>query len=248
MSKIIAIGGGKNGYNDRPYETKEIDEEIVKQAGIENPNFLFIGFASNDIEESYFNVTSEIFSNLNCNTDILKLNEIAKLKIVKEKIERANIIYVGGGNTLKLMTLFNKYKIDILLKKAYLKDTILCGISAGGICWCEYGNSDSRKFTSNNKNLIKSTGLGFIKILFCPHYNEIHRQENLKHMMKTTQKIPAIAFENGVALEVINDSYRFIKSIPNACVYKCYWKSNNYIKEPLEISSNFKSINELYKI
>ena len=50
MRKLVCIGGG---YIPRymkgvllPYETKEIDEEIVKLANRENPKFLFISIAS----------------------------------------------------------------------------------------------------------------------------------------------------------------------------------------------------------
>lgn len=115
-----------------------------------------------------------------------------------------------------------------------------------GICWCEYGNSDSRKFTSNSSKLIKVKGLGFINILFCPHYNiEVQRQEDLKRMMKNTFKIPAIALENGVALEIVAEKYRFIQSIPNTKAYKCYWKGNEYIEQELEIDTEFKHISKL---
>jgi len=87
-----------------------------------------------------------------------------------------------------------------------------------------------------------------IKVLFCPHYNiEKHRQEDLKRMMKNTYKIPALALENGVALEVIDDKYRLIRSIPNTHAYKCYWSEGNYIKQEIEIMSEFKPISELYK-
>ena len=45
MGKLVAIGGGKNGRiksdgTQDPYETKEIDEEIVRLTGKENPKFL----------------------------------------------------------------------------------------------------------------------------------------------------------------------------------------------------------------
>lgn len=246
--KIIAIGGGENGREGYPYETKEIDEEIVRQTELTNPNFLFIGLASGKSEESYFNVMKNIYSKLNCNTDILRLSEIYNRKIIKDKIEKADIIYVGGGNTLRLGMLFRKYGIDELLKKAYRKGTVMSGISAGGICWCDFGNSDSRRFTSNSKQLIRVKGLGFIKILFCPHYNvEKDRQEDLKRMMKNTFRIPAIALENGVALEVIDDTYRLIQSIPNTHAYKCYWSRGEYIKKEIKISKTFKPINELYE-
>lgn len=82
--KIVAIGGGENGREGYSYETKEIDEEIVKLTNLEKPNFLFIGFASGRFEESYFNVMNKIYSNLGCNTDILKLSDLNNILKVKE--------------------------------------------------------------------------------------------------------------------------------------------------------------------
>ena len=245
--KIIAIGGGENGRDGYPYETKEIDLEIVKQSGLKNPHFLFIGLAIGKFAESYFTVMSGTFSKLGCIPDMLRLNEIGDIETVKNKISKADIIYVGGGNTLKLMTLLRKYKIDSLLKNAYERGVVMCGLSAGGICWCDFGNSDSRKFTSNSNQLIKVRGLGLINILFCPHYNiETHRQDDLKRMMKRVSGVPAVALDNGVALEVVDNSFRFVKSISGAEARKFYWFRGEYIERKLVISSEFRPINELY--
>lgn len=244
----MPLAGEKTADLGYPYETKEIDEEIVKQTNKSNPNFLFIGFASGIHEESYYSVMQKIYTKLGCITDILKYGDLSNEKIINQKISSADIIYVGGGNTLKLMSLFRKHGIDKKLEIAYNKGTVLTGVSAGGICWCNFGNSDSRKFTSNSNNLIRVRGLSFIPILFCPHYNvEAHRQEDLKRMMKTTYNIPAIALDNGVALEIIDGEYRLIRSIKNAEARKCYWKNGEYIITPLEIANTFKDIQNLYK-
>src|SRR5690606_6160908 len=109
----------------------------------------------------------------------------------------SDIIYVGGGNTLKMMTIWRRMGVDTLLKKAYRKGIILSGVSAGAICWFSYGNSDSRKFTSRSSQLIKVRGLELIPALFCPHYDvEKHRQNDLRKMMMKTPKIVAIALDN----------------------------------------------------
>ena len=95
----------------------------------------------------------------------------------------ADIIYVGGGNILKMMTLWRKLKVDELLNEARAKGIILCGISAGSICWFNYGNSDSRKFKNPNADYIKVTGLGFINAIHCPHYDtesKRNRQEGAR--------------------------------------------------------------------
>ena len=50
MEKLVCIGGGEvpriKNWIQLPYETKEIDEEIVRLSGKQNPKLLFIGTAS----------------------------------------------------------------------------------------------------------------------------------------------------------------------------------------------------------
>lgn len=166
---------------------------------------------------------------------------------LEKRILKADIIYVGGGNTLKLMQYLKKYTIDKMLVKAYNQGSVMCGVSAGAICWCQYGNSDSRRFTSNSDKLIKVTGLGMLPILVCPHYDkEITRQQELKRMMKTTYKIPAIALDNGTAIEVNGNQFRIITSLPNAKARKCYWKAKQYMIQEIPLNQ-YMPIEELTK-
>ncbi len=235
--KIVSIGGGQNGRPGTTYEVKIFDEEIVRLTNKQNPNLLFIAFTQKDIEgaEYYFNIINKNFSNLGCICDHLREKDLIDISIVKSKIEKADIIYVGGGNTLRLMNMLRKYKIDDMLKIAGEKGAVLCGISAGGICWCDFGNSDSRKFTSNSKKLIKVTGLGFIHALFCPHYNvEKTRQKDLKRMMKKTKGV-ALAFSNCTALKIVDDNYEVLKSRGSAKALKCFWQRGEYVK--IELNS-----------
>ena len=248
--KIVAIGGGENGRKGTTYETEAIDREIVKLTGKKKPNFLFIGFASDGQIESYFRVMKRHYKNLGCiQCDCILKKELTleNSKQLESRILNADIIYVGGGNTLKLMHYFKKYGIDKMLVKAYNQGIVMCGISAGAICWCQYGNSDSRRFTSNSNQLIKVTGLGMLPILVCPHYNkEIARQEDLKRMMKTTYKIPAIALDDGTAIEVEGNQFRIITSLPNAKARKCYWKAKQYIVHEIPLNQ-YMPIEELIK-
>ena len=89
--------------------------------------------------------------------------------MLADKLGRADILYVGGGNTLRLMTLLRRAGAVPLLDAAQDRGSVLCGVSAGAICWCRYGNSDSRKFTSGSDQLIKVSGLGYLPVQFCPH-------------------------------------------------------------------------------
>lgn len=124
---------------------------------------------------------------------------------------------------------------------------MLCGPSAGAICWFRQGNSDSRKFRNPKAKLIKVTGLGFIDALACPHYDvEKDRKPELKEMMKKTPGI-AIAIDNCAALEVVGDKYRIVISKPQAGVYRVYWSKGSYFQEKLPQDKAWRPLSQLLR-
>ena len=210
------------------------------------PKLLFIPTASSD-SESYFEVVKKHFSKLGCRVDVLYLikDKLSK-KQIKDKILSTDIVYVGGGNTLKMIILWKKLGVDKILKEAYNKGVVLSGLSAGSICWFKYGNSDSRKITSGK--LIRVKGLGLINGLHCPHFDaESDRKKDLKRMMKRTFKIVGIAIEECCALEIIDDKYRIIRSKSCANAFKVYWKKGKYHKEVIEVKKEFEDVSLLLK-
>ena len=248
MRKIIAIGGGEIGRPGYPIETTKIDKEIIKLTGKKNPKLLFVPTASSD-SESYYEIVKKYFGDkLGCKTDVLYLiKEKITKKEIKKKILDSDIIYVGGGDTLKMMKIWKKNGIDKILKEAYKKGVVLSGLSAGSICWFKWGNSDSRKFNNPNAGLIKVSGLGLINALHCPHYDfGKYRKADLKKMMKKTIGV-AIALDNCCAIEVIDDKYRIISSKPSANAYKVYWKGDKYYEEIIKKGKKFESLNNLLK-
>lgn len=248
MKKIVAIGGGEIGRPGHPIETTKIDKEIIRLTGKKNPKLLFIPTASSD-SESYYKIVKKYFSDkLGCKTDVLYLiKEKQSKEEIKKKILESNIIYVGGGDTLKMMKVWKEKGIDKILKEAYKKGIVLSGLSAGSICWFKWGNSDSRKFTSPKANLIKISGLGLINALHCPHYNfEKDRKGDLKKMMKKTSGV-AIAIDNCCAIEIIDDEYRIISSRSSANAYKVYWKAGKYYREIIKKEEEFKLLSDLLR-
>jgi len=252
VSKIVAIGGGEMGRPKEdggfyPVETTGIDAEIVRLTGKKHPRLLFLPTASYDSED-YYNVVKKQFLDLGCSVvDVLKLSKIELSKSqLEDFILSYDAVYVGGGNTLRLMTIWRRMGIDAILRKAYEQGVVLSGLSAGSICWFSYGNSDSRKFTSGSDKLIKVSGLGFINALHCPHYDaEPFRQQDLKRMMKTTPKVVAIALDNCTALEVVDGRYRIIRTKPDAKARKVYWQKGKYIIEEIEVDNSFRDVSLL---
>ncbi len=246
MKKIIAIGGGEIGRPGHPVETTKIDKEIIRLSGKKNPKLLFIPTASSDSSGYYQTIFKHFGEKLNCRTDVLYLinNKLTK-KEIENKILKSDIVYVGGGNTLKMMMLWRKLNVDKILIKAYEKGIVLSGLSAGSVCWFKYGNSDSRSFNNPKADLIKVKGLGLIDALHCPHYDvEKNRKKGLKKMMEKTKEV-AIAMDNCCAIEIIDDKYRIISSKKTANAYKVYWKDNKYYETIIKQVKEFKPLKEL---
>jgi len=248
MKKIVAIGGGEIGRPGFLVETTKIDKELIRLTGKKSPVVLFIPTASFD-SESYYNTVKKHFGNrLGCKTEVLwLLKEKSTKKVIEQKILSADIIYVGGGNTQKMLRVWKHCGVDKILKKAWLRGVVLSGLSAGSICWFCGGVSDSRKFNNPKADLIKVTGLGFIKALHSPHYDtEKDRRPGLKKIMTKTSGV-AIAIDNCCAIEFIDDTYRVVSSKPKAKAFKVYWQAGKYHEEVLTQGSEFKSLSGLLK-
>lgn len=230
MKKCVLIGGGDIGKGRTSYQTKEIDEEIVKITGKDNPTFLFIGLASS-FSDSYYDTIKKIYKNLGCNTVYLKKNNlIYNPDLVKEKINKADIIYIGGGDTIKLLKYCRKYKLDLLLKEAYERDCVMVGISAGAILLSKEGFSDSKILRGESKSHEFVEGFNFVPISICPHFHEnLEKTKELQVKLKNSKK-KVYCLENGTALKIINNDISVIKSIVDSNIYLCLYR-NDFIEE-----------------
>ena len=240
--KIMAIGGGENGRPGEAYETKEIDEEVVKMTGKKSPTLLFIGFTRAEPEnaENYFNITSQNFNRLGCVSKHLKESDLSNTDLVNRLFENSDIIYIGGGDTIRLMQILKKFKLKKHLKSAMKRGCVLCGISAGAICLHKCGSS--RIIGDKHLNLIKVKGLGFIPAMFCSHYDaQGTKYELIKNLMKTTRGV-ALAFSNCCALKIEKDQYQIIKSNPEAKAQKFFWKNGKYFQSEIPSIGTIKQL------
>ncbi|MGW6057362.1 Type 1 glutamine amidotransferase-like domain-containing protein [Streptomyces sp. NPDC055189] len=77
-----------------------------------------------------------------------------------------DVIYVGGGNTANLLAVWRAHGVDRLLREAYGRGTLLCGISAGANCWARASHTDSFGPLGSLPD-----GLGLLPGSVCPHYD-----------------------------------------------------------------------------
>ena len=64
----------------------------------------------------------------------------------EDKIGAADMIWVTGGDTLRMIDFWKKHGIATELDKAAANGTVLSGGSAGMLAWLERGHSDSLSY------------------------------------------------------------------------------------------------------
>ncbi|MBP5679223.1 MAG: Type 1 glutamine amidotransferase-like domain-containing protein [Bacilli bacterium] len=223
--KCMLIGGGEVGRGNSPYETKEIDLEIVKMTEKVRPVLLFIGFASSH-SDSYYDVIKQNFQRLGCETTYLKKsNCLYNPEIVKSKFMAADIIYVGGGDTLKLLDRIEEYQLKPLFKAAMERNCVMAGISAGAILFAERGYSDSFILRGELDSYEMIPGFGYVPITICPHYKNNTPKTNALEKYLENHPITVFGLENGSALKIQDKEITSIHSLPDASSYLVYYEN-----------------------
>lgn len=241
--KIVAIGGGELGDGD----TLAIDKHIVELTGASWPNALFIPTASSDSPD-YSATFERIYGEtLGCNVTILNLlGDPPSHQQIAEMILGSDLIYVGGGNTLKLMRRWRKLGVDKLLIEAAARNKVLCGLSAGEICWFAYGHSDSMaNYRPDDWDYIRVKCLGLLPFTACPHYDGENRHSNFQKLIARAGGI-GIALDDCAAFEVHDDQFRIITSREGAGAYRVERVRGKAVQTPIPVQSNFQPLSSLY--
>ena len=194
---IIAIGGG--GFGRNPNHRK-IEKYILELTKKERPNVVFLPPASAE-NQDYIIKFYKCFTKMNCEpSHVTFFQRTPRLDSI---INKADVIYVGGGNTKSMLAVWQEWKLDKLLLKAYNNGKILCGVSAGAICWFEQGITDS---WASNLNVMDC--LGFLPEMACPHYQEEKdRKPEVHKMLKQGKCGPGWAIDGGAAIHFKNGKY-----------------------------------------
>ncbi len=190
---IVAIGGGSLAQKT----TLKIDEYIANlakaHAGERRAVGVFIGTASHD-SMPYFNsfrktYTSEFDIKADCVLSVY--GEMDEQKI-NSKFEKADMIYIGGGDTLFMLDHWKKSGVLNRVLDAYNRGVVIAGLSAGAICWFKQMYTDSEKFREGLGYSL-CDGLGVLDGLCCPHFEE--REQDF------LQTALSIDFKNAYLLE-----------------------------------------------
>ncbi|ASP38360.1 peptidase E [Bacterioplanes sanyensis] len=203
----VVLGGGGWMMGETP---SALDEYILQLSGKENPKVCYVPTATGDsdriIERFYDAKLSRQLSHFPLFKPHLNW---------REHLFEQDIIYVGGGNTRSMLAIWREWGVDDMLRRCYERGIILCGMSAGAICWFEHGITDS-----NPEAYSVIAGLGLLSGLAAAHFNQ--QDEKYRLFEQFSREHPdtrCIGLSDYAAVHFINGKpYRQIYSHPDASV------------------------------
>lgn len=167
---LIAIGGGELKSRSTVAIDRYIASLVKKRAAPARGTALFLGTASHD-SLPYFNSFRKIYTSLfdiKAEVALLTKKDVP-IEHNLQKIAAADLIYVGGGDTLYMLDVWREKGIIEPVLEAYRNGSVLAGLSAGAICWFEKMYTDSSARADGSYAV--EDGLGLIPGIMTPHYN-----------------------------------------------------------------------------
>lgn len=190
---FLAGGGDQN-------DSLKIDTQFIKS--LKHKKVLYIPLALepsiNGYESCYDWISSTLSDRLTGKfVDIIMWTDLNNKK--ETDLKQYDAIYIGGGNTYKLLKTIQETKFDKILTNFYKNGGIIYGGSAGAII-CGY---DIKTVSEENEiNYVYNNGLNLISnsSLIC-HYQPNLNNKIFKYIKKNKRQVIAIPEKSGLIIK-----------------------------------------------
>jgi dipeptidase E len=210
--RLALLGGGFSTDDDG-----FLDDWVLGHARDSRPKVCFVPTASGDAP-GYTERFLAAFQPRDCEPGVLSLfrRELDD-DALRTFVLAQDVVYVGGGNTANLLAVWRAHGVDRLLREAYDRGVLLCGISAGANCWADSSHTDSYGPLTALRD-----GLGLLSGSVCPHYDSEPGRRSSYTAAVATGALPAgWALEDGVgALFADGTLTETVSRAPRAHVYR----------------------------
>jgi dipeptidase E len=201
---IFAMGGG--GFCMEP-ENPALDDYVLGLAATHVPKICLLPTASGDGEAQIrqFHAT---FGARACEPMHIALFRLGRHPLpLRETLLAQDVIYVGGGSMLGLLAVWRALGLDVILRECWEAGVVLAGLSAGAMCWFEWGISTSLGAPA------PAPGLGLLSGSLSVHCDgEPARLPVMRHAVRGGAIPPGYAADDGVGLLFRHDTLQDVVS------------------------------------
>jgi peptidase E len=126
-----------------------------------------------------------------------------------------DLIYVGGGNVVSMLGAWRAHGLDSILRRAWRRGVVMCGPSAGSLCWFE------RALSAFHGAPRPVRGLGLLPYSNCVHYDAEPARRSEYHRFVGDGMRAGFAVEDGVGLHFCRTRLeRVVSSRPGGSAYR----------------------------
>jgi peptidase E len=217
VRQIVAFGGG--GFSMEAGNPL-LDEYVLGLAEqrAERPRVCFVPTASGDADH-YVVRFYRAFSPERCvpsHVSLFRRDRGGGIDCdVAAHLLEQDLIYVGGGSVISLLGVWRAHGLDEALRECWERGIVLCGLSAGSLCWFDDA------ITAFHGEPQRVQGLGFLPWSNCVHLNDEPRRAAFREAVASGAIGPGYGAEDGSALHFIDaELAEAVASRPKAHAYR----------------------------
>src|SRR4051794_17417622 len=225
--QIVAFGGG--GFSMEAGNPL-LDDYVLALPGVERPRVCFLATASGDADH----YVVRFYRHFACRThathvSLFRRDHGAVQEDVEGHLLAQDVIYVGGGNVVSLLGTWRAHGLDRVLAAAWAAGVVLCGPSAGSLCWF------AEALTAFHGAPRRVEGLGLLPYSNCVHYDaEPARRVEFRRFIGDGM-CPGYAADDGAALHFQGTRLeRVVTSRPGARAFRVEPAGGEVLERALE--------------
>jgi dipeptidase E len=227
--QIVAFGGG--GFSMEPGNPL-LDDYVLGLSGVERPRVCFVPTASGDADH-YIVRFYRAFAASRCEPSHISLFRRDKGSGIDGDVAAhllaQDLIYVGGGSVVSLLGVWRAHGLDEVLRACWQQGTVLCGLSAGSLCWFQ------EAVTAFHGRARRIACLGLLPWSNCVHYDGEPGRRTAYLAGVLDGMTSGYAADDGAALHFVgNELARVVSSRPGAGAYRVEAVDGRARETPLE--------------
>jgi peptidase E len=209
-----------------------LDDHALALTGRERPRVCFLPTASGDADH----YVVRFYRTFAPRADVSHLSLFRRAPGSVEGDIRAHLlaqdlIYVGGGSVVSLVGTWRAHGLDAILAEAWQAGVVLCGLSAGSLCWFD------EVITAFHGPPERVGGLGLLPYSNCVHYDEEpERRDHFRDAIALGMP-GGYASENGAALHFVGtELHDVVSSRPKSRAYRVEPVDGVVVETELEVT------------
>jgi peptidase E len=223
--QIVAFGGG--GFSMEAGNPL-LDDYVLSLTGRDRPRVCFLATASGDADDYVVRFYKEFAGGRAEASHLGLFRRRRGVGDVREHLLAQDLIYVGGGSLLSLLGVWQAHGIDSILREAWERGIVLCGLSAGALCWFD------TSLTAYYGAPERVRGLGMLPWSFTAHFDSEPSRRDAFHRELLAGMQPGFAADDGAALHFVGTQlHRVVSSRPHARAYALRRAGERVVEEEL---------------